>query len=59
MIAARDYSDYGSRTFGTDYNRTLGRHLAAATLAEETVGDLDRPAAGTNPSRGFRILQLR
>ena len=59
VLGARDLSDYGSRTFGTDYNALLGRYLQANTVDRVVVGRLDDPVAGSGPSRGYQLLELR
>jgi hypothetical protein len=59
VIGARDFSAWGWRSFGTDYNRLLGDALRRATVSSTTVGRLSDPAAGTNPSKGFTVARLR
>ena len=58
VIASRDFSLWGTPTFGRDYDRVLGQYLRAHTRAVQTVGGLAHPAGGTNPSTGFTILRL-
>jgi hypothetical protein len=59
VIGARDFTTWGWKTFGVDYNAILGGALRRATVHSETVGDLSDPAGGTIPSKGFTIRQLR
>jgi hypothetical protein len=59
VIGARDFTTWGWKTFGVDYNAILGGALSRATVHSETVGDLSDPAGGTIPSKGFTIRQLR
>ena len=59
VLGARDLSDYGSRTFGTDYNALLGRYLRDNTVDSVVVGRLDDQVAGSGPSRGYQMLELR
>ena len=59
VIGARDFSAWGWRTFGIDYNRLLGDALRRATVSSAIVGRLSDPAAGTNPSKGFTVARLR
>jgi hypothetical protein len=59
VIGARDFSAWGWKRFGTDYNRRLGDALRRATVSSEVVGRLSDPAAGTNPSTGFTVARLR
>ena len=58
LIGARDLSDYGSPTFGRDYNPILGAWLRAHTVERTTVGTLRDPVAGSGPSRGYEALTL-
>ena len=59
VLGARDLSDWGTPTFGVDYNRRIGDFLRRNQLAITTVGTLTSPVGGTNPSKGFQILRLR
>lgn len=59
VVAARDFSSWGTPTFGVDYNPLLGAYLRASSTRASTIGDLSQPAGGTNPSKGFTILTLR
>ena len=57
-VGARDLSDYGSRTFGTDYNTIVGSYLDKHTVDRRVVGRLADPVAGSGPSRGYELLEL-
>ena len=59
VVGVRDFSPYGFSTFGQGYDRILGSWLSRAAIREVRVGSFDSPAAGTYPSRGFRVLALR
>ena len=59
VIGARDFSSWGSRTFGVDYDPLLGQYLHSQALSVETLGTLANPPGGTNPSQGFTVLSLR
>ncbi|HEY7961334.1 MAG TPA: hypothetical protein VID29_05375 [Solirubrobacteraceae bacterium] len=59
VIGARDFSPWGTPTFGVDYAARLGSYLRGATVAREVLGTLAQPAGGTNPSKGFTVLRLR
>ena len=59
IVASRDFSAYGFRTFGRDFDTTLVRWLRNAAVRRVIVGDLGSPAAGTYPSQGFELLALR
>ncbi len=58
VIGARDFSLWGTPTFGVDYNKVLGAYLHRPGVVSSTVGTLRDPAAGTYPSKGFAILRL-
>jgi hypothetical protein len=58
VLGSRDFSKWGWKTFGVDYNRVLGDALRRATVANQTVGQISDPPAGTNPSRGFTVSRL-
>ncbi len=59
VIGARDFSAWGTATFGVNYDAQLGAYLRGAALSTETTGTLAHPAGGTNPSQGFTVLRLR
>lgn len=59
VIGARDFSAWGTPTFGVDYDALLGEYLREQTVAKRVVGTLAEPVAGTYPSKGFTILRLR
>jgi 4-amino-4-deoxy-L-arabinose transferase-like glycosyltransferase len=58
VIGARDFSDWGTPTFGVDYDKQLGAYLRTSPTAPIVVGSLRSPVAGTSPSQGFTILRL-
>jgi hypothetical protein len=58
ILGSRDFSKWGWKTFGVDYNRVLGDALRRATVASQTVGQTSDPPAGTNPSKGFTVSRL-
>jgi hypothetical protein len=59
VIGARDFSSWGSRTFGLDYDPLLGHYLHSQAIGSETLGTLANPPGGTYPSQGFTVLHLR
>jgi Dolichyl-phosphate-mannose-protein mannosyltransferase len=59
VIGARDFSSWGSRTFGVDYDPLLGQYLHSQALGVETLGTPANPPGGTYPSQGFTVLHLR
>lgn len=58
VIGARDFSSWGSRTFGLDYDPLLGKYLRTHATAGEILGTLSNPPGGTYPSQGFTVLHL-
>jgi hypothetical protein len=59
VLGARDFSSWGSRTFGVDYDPLLGKYLRSQALGVQTLGTLANPPGGTYPSQGFTVLRLR
>ncbi len=59
VIGARDFSSWGSRTFGVNYDPLLGGYLRSHAIGTETLGTLADPPGGTYPSQGFTVLHLR
>jgi hypothetical protein len=59
VIGARDFSAWGTPTFGVNYDPLLGAYLRDSTVTKSVVGTLANPIAGTYPSKGFTILRLR
>ena len=59
VLGARDLSNWGTPTFGVDYNRRIGDYLRANETSNTTFGTLASPVGGTNPSKGFQIIRLR
>ena len=57
VLAARDFADWATPTFGVDYDAQIGAYLRSSKLAPQTIGTLASPAEGTNPSQGFTILR--
>jgi hypothetical protein len=58
VIGARDFSSWGSRTFGRDYDPLLGQYLHSQAIGTETLGTLADPPGGTYPSQGFTVFHL-
>jgi hypothetical protein len=59
VIGARDFSAWGTPTFGIDYAPLLGAYLRGAATSTSTLGTLSDPVGGTNPSHGFTVARLR
>lgn len=58
-IGARNFSLWGTPTFGVDYDRLIGAFLQRSALSDTTYGTVAAPAAGTNPSKGFHVIRLK
>jgi 4-amino-4-deoxy-L-arabinose transferase-like glycosyltransferase len=58
VIGARDFSDWGTKTFGVNYDARIGAYLRSSSLTPIVVGSLKSPVGGTNPSQGFTVLRL-
>jgi 4-amino-4-deoxy-L-arabinose transferase-like glycosyltransferase len=58
LIGSRDFTSWGTPTFGVDYDKLLGAYLRRAASSSTTVGTLAKPVGGTNPSNGFTIMPL-
>ncbi len=59
LIGARDFSDWGSRTFGVNYDSQIGEYVRRHSASSQVLGTLAAPVAGTNPSLGFMLYRLR
>jgi hypothetical protein len=59
VLSARDFSPYGFRTIGVDYNRTLIAGLRRNSLTVAKFGDTQRPVAGSYPSDAFTVYERR
>ncbi len=58
LLSTRDTSAFDSGRFGAGYDRLLGRYLRSGRLVA-TFGDVRAAPGGGNPSRGFRVYELR
>jgi hypothetical protein len=57
-LSARDFSGFGFRSFGTDYDPLLGnwiRHLPSIAR----FGDVHNPVSGSYPSAAFTVYERR
>jgi len=58
VLGARDFSDWGSPTFGSDYDARIGGFLRRTGVTREAFGSPGSPVGGTNPSLGFTVYSL-
>jgi hypothetical protein len=56
-LSARDFSGFGFRTFGVDYDRLLGAYIEHGSRRLATFGDVDKPVAGSYPSTAYTIYE--
>jgi hypothetical protein len=57
VLSARDFSPYGFRTIGIDYNRLLISSVRRGSRTVATIGDTRRPVAGSYPSDAFTVYR--
>jgi hypothetical protein len=58
VVSTRDTKAFETGRFGTGYNRLLGRSLAERGPAIE-IGSPNAAVGGGNPSKGYRVYELR
>jgi hypothetical protein len=56
-LSARDFSAFGFRSFGTDYDRLLGTYIEQGSRRLASFGDVDKPVAGSYPSAAYTIYE--
>jgi hypothetical protein len=59
IVGQREFVGYGYKTFGGDYNRLLGSYLERRGPVASFGERGQKPAAGTNATRDYRIYDLR
>lgn len=59
VISARDFSAFGAKEFGVDYDRLLGAEIKRDWQPIATYGDVDKPVSGSYPSAAFTIYERR
>lgn len=57
-LSARDFSGFGFKEFGVDYDRLLGEYIEEGRKIA-TFGDVDEPVAGSYPSAAYTIYERR
>jgi hypothetical protein len=58
-LSSRDFSVFGFRDFGTDYNRLLGDYIKREYRLLATFGDFAAPVAGSYPSAAYEVFERR
>ena len=56
-LSSRDFSAFGFRRFGVDYNRLLGSWIRTRSRKVAVFGDIGKPVAGSYPSAAFTIFE--
>jgi hypothetical protein len=59
VLSARDFSNFGFRTFGADYDPLLGSYLEREYRPLATFGDFAAPVAGSYPSAAYTVSERR
>lgn len=59
VLSARDFSAFGFRSFGSDYDPLLGKWIRAGSRPIARFGDVTHPVAGSYPSAAFTIYEKR
>jgi len=59
VLSSRDFSAFGFRTFGTDYDPLLGKWIDTGSRPIARFGDVDHPVSGSYPSAAFTIYEKR
>jgi hypothetical protein len=58
-LSARDFSGFGFREFGVDYDPLLGDWIERGSRRVASFGDVDSPVAGSYPSAAYTIYERR
>jgi hypothetical protein len=59
VLSARDFSAFGFRTFGSDYDPLLGDWIRSGSRPIARFGDVAHPVSGSYPSAAFTIYERR
>ena len=59
VLSARDFSGFGFRRFGVDYDPLLGEWIRTESRPVARYGDVDKPVSGSYPSAAFTIYERR
>jgi hypothetical protein len=59
VLSARDFSNFGFRSFGSDYDPLLGQWIRTQSRPIARFGDVEHPVSGSYPSTGFTIYEKR
>jgi len=59
VLSARDFSAFGFRSFGADYDQLLGQWIRTGSRRVARIGDVADPVSGSYPSAAFTIYERR
>ncbi|HEX5593981.1 MAG TPA: hypothetical protein VFX35_11610 [Solirubrobacterales bacterium] len=59
VLSARDFSAFGFRSFGSDYDPLLGKWIRTGSRRVARFGDVTHPVSGSYPSAAFTIYERR
>jgi hypothetical protein len=59
VLSSRDFSAFGFRRFGVDYDPLLGSWIRDRSRPIARFGDVDKPVSGSYPSAAFTIYERR
>jgi hypothetical protein len=59
VLSARDFSAFGFRKFGSDYDQLLGKWIQTGSRPIARFGDVTAPVSGSYPSAAFTIYERR
>jgi hypothetical protein len=59
VLSARDFSAFGFRRFGADYDPLLGEWIRTGSRPVARYGDVGKPVAGSYPSAAFTVYERR
>jgi Dolichyl-phosphate-mannose-protein mannosyltransferase len=57
VLSARDFSAFGFRSFGDDYDQLLGKWIRTESRPIARFGDVNAPVSGSYPSAAFTIYE--
>jgi hypothetical protein len=58
-LSSRDFSGFGKRTFGVDFDPLLAAWIKGHSRPIASFGDVDKPVAGSYPSAAFTVYERR
>jgi hypothetical protein len=59
VLSSRDFSAFGFRSFGSDYDPLLGNWIRTESRPIARLGDVGSPVSGSYPSAAFTVYERR